>query len=252
MTDAVVLMSGGMDSTTALAYALDLGLDVHGLTVRYGSSHQEHEVFAAQEVADYFGIERSVYELPNEIFKTEQSSLTGKREMPEMTYDEIIASEGPSPTVVPFRNANLLSVATSVAVTLGASQIWAGMHATDANNWAYPDCTPEFLGAFAACVYIGTYHQVQLKFPFIWLQKTDLIPLAAEYSAPLNVTWSCYQPVQYAQLVKQPADERYSYKQCGVCPTCVERIEAFRANGYQDPVPYAIEIDWEGGRAWKN
>ncbi|MCA1799899.1 MAG: 7-cyano-7-deazaguanine synthase, partial [Actinobacteria bacterium] len=140
-----------------------------------------------------------------------------------------------SPTYVPFRNGNLLSAAAAIALGVGASRIYYGAHSEDARNWAYPDCTPEFNGAMANAIYVGTYHKVRLITPLQNLNKRGVIDLAAHIDAPLELTWSCYQGGEIA---------------CGECPTCTGRIKAFMAEGFIDPVPYAIDIDWRNCVAW--
>jgi len=152
-----------------------------------------------------------------------------KLNQPEMSYEDIEDSYGVSPTYVPFRNANFLSIASTHALVHGASEVWAGMHAEDAHNWAYPDCTPEFLGAMSAAIYVGSYHQVRLITPHQWRTKADVVRRGYELDVPFEHTWSCYAG---------------GVKHCGTCPTCVGRINAFRAIEREDPVPYEIDIDW--------
>jgi 7-cyano-7-deazaguanine synthase len=137
-----------------------------------------------------------------------------------MTYKEIAEVEGPSPTYVPFRNAILLSMATAIALTAGAEEVFIGVHAEDARNWAYPDCTPEFTGAMANAIYVGTYHKVRLVTPFSFWMKREIVALGLALKVPYQLTWTCYEGG------KVP---------CMKCPSCVERAEAFKANGVIDP-----------------
>jgi 7-cyano-7-deazaguanine synthase len=156
--------------------------------------------------------------------------------MPHQTYQEINESVGPSPTVVPFRNANIISVCTSVAAAQGYDEVYIATHATDSHNWAYPDCSPEFMGAMANAIWVGTYGKVRLKTPFTWLTKDDIIERAYELCVPVQLTRSCYEATEAA---------------CGVCPTCVERIAAFQNQGWIDPVDYMTQdIDWYGCKPW--
>src|SRR5262245_9556666 len=134
-------------------------------------------------------------------------------EMPHVTYEELQKAEGPSPTYVPYRNGSFLSLAASGALDMGADTIYAGMHGEDAHNWAYPDCTPEFIGAMQNAIYIGTYYKVRLVCPFTYMTKADIIKLGLDLLAPLHLTMSCYEG-------RDPA--------CGVCPTCIARLEAFK------------------------
>ena len=94
----------------------------------------------------------------------------------------------------------------------------------------YPDCTPEFIGAMAAAVYVGTYHKVRLLTPLQWMDKKEVVLTGMHLEAPYELTWSCYNGAEVA---------------CGVCPTCRSRRESFALNGYKDPVPYADEIPYD-------
>jgi 7-cyano-7-deazaguanine synthase len=223
---AVVLLSGGLDSTTVLAMALRLHNlkpeNVLGLSLDYGQKHSI-EAQASAEVARHYGISWLQKKLDPDIFATDESSLTGNREMPHETYQELMSGDGPSPTYVPFRNANLLSVATAIALSMAADSVYFGAHAEDAHNWAYPDCTPEFIGSMANAIYVGTYHKVRLVTPVEWMMKKDIVALGLQLEVPYQLTHSCYEG-------KIPA--------CGECPTCVERLQAFLLNGTDDPIAY--------------
>ncbi len=233
---AIVSLSGGTDSTVIMAMAAERFDKIVAVSAFYGQKH-EKELESAAEVAKFYGAEHVVLQLPN-IFGGAGSTLIDPGlEQPQLSYLEILETVGPSPTVVPFRNANLISAATTIAVVKEASHVLVGMHATDANNWAYPDCTPEFLGAMANAIYVGTYQEVRLEFPLIWMHKIHVIRRGIELNAPFELTWSCYEG----------GDD-----QCGTCPTCVERIESFRFNRYADPVPYAIPIDWGNHLAYSS
>ena len=104
------------------------------------------------------------------------------------------------------------------------------MHAEDAHNWAYPDCTPEFIGAMANAMYVGSYHKVRLITPHEWRTKAEVVAAGMKLDVPFGMTWSCYNGREY---------------HCGVCPTCVGRIQAFAINGKRDTAGYEIEIDWD-------
>jgi 7-cyano-7-deazaguanine synthase len=232
---AVVLLSGGLDSSTALYQAIVDGADeVMAVSIKYGSKHQERETDAASAVVFAAGtqfaedviVESRTVQLPK-IFTGGHSALMGDVEMPMEVYRDYESGEGESITVVPFRNANLLAAATTIAEVLGYDRVYAGMHATDHGTWAYPDCTPEFLGAMANALYVGTLGRVRLVFPFIWMTKADVVTRAVLLDVPVGLTYSCYEGRD---------------KHCGQCPTCLERIKAFQEAGYKDPASYEVPI----------
>lgn len=233
---AVVSFSGGLDSTSCLAYAVhEHGAEnVTAVSFNYGQKHTV-ELECARDVANHFHVDHRIITLPR-IFGDAGSTLVeGGGETPHMTYKEIEETQGVSPTYVPFRNANLISMATTVAVSLveGTEDhafVYAGVHSEDARNWAYPDCSPEFIGAMANAIYVGTYGKVRLVTPLEWMMKKDVVMFGLKYGAPFALTHSCYEG-------QRPA--------CGLCPTCVERIEAFKSNGLCDPIQYVIPVDWE-------
>lgn len=228
---AMVLLSGGIDSTTALALAKRDCQEVLTLSIYYGQKHDK-EVQHAEMIAKHFAVPHLVLTLPDDLFKGYGSTLIDSDlEQPKATYKELMDGEGVSATYVPFRNGNFLSVATSLSLIYKCTHIYWAPHATDAHHNAYPDCTPEFAGAMAGAIFIGSNQQVQLVTPFQFLTKQEVVKLGIEMNLPYELTWSCY--------VGGDA-------QCGVCPTCVERIEAFQDNVRIDPVPYIIDIDWRG------
>ena len=230
--NALVLLSGGLDSTVALAeaYKMHEG-SVGAISFKYGQTHTT-ELNAAAAVVDYYGLTyHNVVQLP-EVFAGTGSVIVAENEeeIPEASYEELSDEFGVSPTYVPYRNGNFLSLAATVALVEGADEVWAGMHAEDAHNWAYPDCTPEFLGAQSAAIYVGTYYAIRLITPHQWRTKSDVVQRGLDLRVPFELTWSCYEGRNQA---------------CGVCATCVGRIQAFARVGEQDPVSYEIEIDWE-------
>ncbi len=222
---AVVLLSGGLDSTVcALLAARSFQADrVAALNILYGQKHSK-EAQAARKIAGYLGL--GSYEqlkLSEGLFGGAGSTLIDAgKEIPSGPYPE---EPGPVSTYVPFRNGTFISVAAAYALKVNAEAIYFGAHAEDALNWAYPDCTPEFLGAMKNAVWVGTYHKVRLITPLEWLTKADIVKLGRGLGAPFELTWSCYQGGEEA---------------CGICATCISRLEAFRVNGLIDPIKYRV------------
>lgn len=220
---AIVVLSGGLDSTVALALALKENDEVAAITFEYGQRHSK-ETDSAASICEHYGItgHRIVF-VP---LGKGGVLMDSEQQMPHATYEELKSSVGPSPTYVPYRNGCFLSLAASYALEAGAQTIYAGMHAEDAHNWAYPDCTPEFIGAMQNAIYIGTYHQVRLVCPFTYMTKAQIVKLGMSLNAPFHLTWSCYEGGDVA---------------CGQCPTCVGRLEAFKENRDHDPILYAFD-----------
>jgi len=234
MKKAMVVLSGGLDSTVALYEAIDtVGIqNVEAVSFLYGQKHSK-ELDAANDITMALGIQWDCITLPS-IFGGTDSVLVQSNalDMPEVSYEDINEAGGVSPTYVPYRNGNFLSMATTYAMTRFPDddiEVWAGMHAEDAHNWAYPDCTPEFIGAMANAMYIGSYHKVRLITPHEWRSKAEVVASGMKLDVPFSMTWSCYNGRTY---------------HCGVCPTCVGRIQAFAINGLRDTAAYEIEIDW--------
>ena len=232
MSKAIVLLSGGLDSTTVATMAVKefSAENVVAATLFYGQKHSV-ELDAAKAVVEYLGIKKHyIRSLPEDIFRGFGSTLVdADKPNPEVTYEELMKQAGPSPTYVPFRNGNLLAVAAALALVEGCDLLFYGAHAEDARNFAYPDCTFEFNGAMANAIYVGTYYKVRMVVPLQWMTKTEVVKKAIEVGAPIHLTHSCYNGTRPA---------------CGKCPTCISRIEAFKAAGYRDPIPYATKVDW--------
>ncbi len=216
---AVVLHSGGIDSTTCLFLAVrDFGnRNVVALSIHYGQRHSK-ELEHAQEICNSIGVEHHIVEGP----VLPMSMLTNPDvPVPSASYEEL--GPGVSPTYVPYRNGNLLSLVAAIAQAQSMSAIYFGAHAEDAHNWAYPDCTPEFIGAQANAIYIGTYHQVRLVTPLEWLTKADIVTLGTGLGVPWKLTWSCYKGEKV---------------HCGTCPTCLARHDGFVKANITDPTVY--------------
>jgi len=219
MTDRLVLLSGGIDSTTTLAMARTNVVDDERLgtiSFNYGQIHSK-ELQAAAKISKHYNAHHYEQDIPVRF----DTVLTGTGEVPKGTYGD---HPGLSPTYVPYRNGTLLSLATIVAVRDGWHEIWFGAHASDWNAWAYPDCSPEFMSHQEHAIWIGTDQTVRLITPIIKVPKSEVVKQGVELNAPIELTWSCY---------------RGGERQCGTCPTCHERKAAFKANDLVDPVSYA-------------
>jgi len=233
MEHALVLFSGGLDSTTLIMKPIEAGYErITLLSVDYGSRHAHAELPAAKRVFEwYHEIYSHVqwtylqYNIPRILFAGGSSSLMEDVEVPDGRYLDP-GTEGPTNTEVPFRNANLLSIATTYAMKYKAKTVYAGMHASDHEKWAYPDCSPEFLGAMSNAIYVGTMHRVRLVTPFVWMTKAEIACYGANLGAPLEKTWSCYRGGDF---------------HCGTCPTCLERHEAMSAAYGVDPTKYMVQ-----------
>lgn len=220
-----VLLSGGIDSTTALAVAVrNLGqANVRCISIDYGQRHKT-EIAHAAKVAAFWGRPHSVIELPGIVPKTLLTDAT--RELPNASYADL--PHGISPTYVPFRNGLMLSVlASHIQGTLADENeaiLYFGAHREDAIGEAYPDCNFQFTGAMANAIYVGTYNRVKLEVPFQWFLKHEIIELGAKLGAPYHLSWSCYAG---------------GAVHCGTCPTCRARREAFILAKVEDPTEYA-------------
>lgn len=222
---AMVLSSGGVDSTTALGLAVGkYGREqVIALSLSYGQKH-EKEIEAAKAVAAYYGIEQLFLDL-SRIFQYSNCSLLKQsaEEIPEKSYaKQIQETKGESPvsTYVPFRNGLFLSTAASIALSKGCQAIYYGVHADDAVGFAYPDCSPVFNEAMNQAIWEGSGHQLKIEAPFVHKNKSEVVKIGLELGVPYELTWSCYEGGE---------------KPCGKCGTCMDRAAAFAANGVEDP-----------------
>jgi len=217
----VVLLSGGLDSSTLLAHTLDSAHEVElALSVFYGQRHAARELAAAEAVAAHYGVEHAVLDLSGWGKLLTGSSLTDPSvAVPHGHY----ADESMKATVVPNRNATLLMAAVGIAQSKGAVSVLTAVHAGD--HPVYPDCRPGFISAADQAAHLGTGGIVGVIAPFVHKSKTDIAALAKELRVPVQLTWSCYEGGNV---------------HCGRCGTCVERIEALRDSGWADPTVYAL------------
>ncbi|MBE5940826.1 MAG: 7-cyano-7-deazaguanine synthase QueC [Lachnospiraceae bacterium] len=217
---ALVLFSGGVDSTTCLAMAIDkYGKEnTVALSVSYGQKHVK-EIEAAENVIKYYNVEHIKIDLAN-IFEYSDCSLLSHSdgEIPKEEYaKQLEKTDGkPVSTYVPFRNGLFLSVAASIALSKGCSVIYYGAHSDDAAGSAYPDCSDAFNKAINDAIYIGSGNELKVEAPFVKLNKADVVRIGLGLKVPYELTWSCYEG---------------SDKPCGKCGTCIDRKAAFEANG---------------------
>jgi 7-cyano-7-deazaguanine synthase len=225
--NAVVLLSGGLDSATTLAIAAREGFETHALTFRYGQRH-DREIEAARRVAAALGVARHVVaEIDLRLFGG--SALTGDLAIPKDRSEREMASGIPV-TYVPARNTIFLSFALAWAEVLGAADIFLGVNALDYSG--YPDCRPEYLQAYQRMADLATKAGVEgrqrlaIHAPLLTLSKAQIIRRGIELGVDFRLTWSCYDPA--------PSGEA-----CGRCDSCRLRLKGFAEAGAQDPIRYA-------------
>ena len=229
---ALILSSGGVDSTVCVAIAVDkLGAEnVSTVSVSYGQKHSK-ELECAAKVADFYHTGHYELDLSNILKYSNCSLLKGSTDtIPEMSYAEQIEKngEGKVSTYVPFRNGLMLSAVAALAQSIYPDDdvdIYLGAHADDAAGDAYADCSQEFTDAMTEAINIGTYGKVHVCAPLVNMNKAHVVKRGLELGAPFNYTWSCYEGGD---------------RPCGKCGTCIDRAAAFAASGVKDP---ALEGD---------
>ena len=227
---ALVLFSGGLDSTVCLGLAVqEYGAkNVLALSVFYGQRHKK-ELEAAERVARHYGVETMTLDLAG-IFKGSKCTLLEGAEgsVPHADYAEQLKDSNGTPvsTYVPFRNGLFLSCAASVALSRGCEAVYYGAHADDAAGSAYPDTSAAFNRAITEAIRLGSGGAVRVEAPFINKTKADVVACGLHIGVPFELTWSCYEGHDRA---------------CGVCGTCRDRLKAFRMNHVKDPIPYESE-----------
>ena len=221
---ALVLLSGGIDSSTCLAIAVKKygAQEVMALSVGYGQKHS-CEIQAARNIAGYYNVVHKELDL-SKLFEGSDCSLlsSSENEIPKESYEEQLKKTDGAPvsTYVPFRNGLFLSSAASIALSNGCSEIYYGAHSDDAAGNAYPDCSSDFNDAINRAIHLGSGGQLNVVAPFIGLTKAQVVSKGLALNAPYELTWSCYEG---------------SDKPCGKCGTCRDREAAFAANGVKDP-----------------
>ena len=239
MNKAVVLTSGGLDSTTCIGIALAEEREIYPISVDYGQRHKK-ETQAIQDVVDYYrglskqtmpyGYERMVKELRKVVIDLRAiggSALTDDNIAVPTGRDEAKMSTDIPPTYVPARNTILLSIALGYAEVVEADEIWIGVNDVDYSG--YPDCRPEYLLEFENLANLATVRGIKgyylnIRAPLLKLTKAEIIKRGMELGVPYHLTWSCYQGGD---------------KACGICDSCILRQKGFEEAGSKDPIAYA-------------
>jgi 7-cyano-7-deazaguanine synthase len=220
---AVVLVSGGMDSCVTAAIANSLGYELAFLHLNYGQRTEKRELKAFNDIADFYNVKKRLVISVEHLKLIGGSSLTDEN-IPVEKAD--LKRTGIPTSYVPFRNANMLSIAVSWAEVIGATKIFIG--AVEEDSSGYPDCRKEFYNAFNEVIRLGTKagvegRPIRIVTPIIDMKKWEIVKKGIELGAPLHLTWSCYQREDIA---------------CGVCDSCALRLRGFQIAGVDDPIPY--------------
>ena len=220
---AICLVSGGMDSCVTAAIASEDATALAFLHVSYGQRTEARERRAFEEIADHYGVKQRLIVSLEHFAQIGGSSLTDR----ELAVTPANLKNHLIPTsYVPFRNAHLLSIATSWAEVIHADSIYIG--AVEEDSSGYPDCRPEFYEAFQQIVKLGTKPEtrIEIRTPVIAMKKSQIVELGRTLNAPFELTWSCYSQSEQA---------------CGDCDSCALRLRAFRDAGVRDPIPYLLD-----------
>lgn len=213
----IILLSGGIDSTVTFYEALEKYEVMMTVSFDYGSKHNHKEIPFAKKHSEEAGIKHEVVDLGfvNKLFNS--SLLQSGENIPEGYYEE----ESMKSTVVPFRNGIMLSIVAGIAESINANGIVIGAHSGD--HAIYPDCREDFMQSMSGAIEKGTYEEVKLLRPFIDKRKEDIVARGHELGVDFSQTWSCYKGGNV---------------HCGLCGTCIERKEAFKISGVEDPTIY--------------
>jgi 7-cyano-7-deazaguanine synthase len=219
---AVLLMSGGMDSAVVTAWTVKEGFDCAALHLNYGQKTQERELEAFHDICSHFGIENRLVVDVSFLAQIGGSSLTD--DTIEVS-DAVPGSQTVPSSYVPFRNANILAIATSWAEVINAEAIIIGAMEEDSSG--YPDCRESFYDAFQKAIELGTKPEtnIQILTPIIHSKKSEIVKMGLELNVPFDKTWSCYKSSDFA---------------CGKCDSCHLRLKGFAEAGEKDPIPYKI------------
>jgi 7-cyano-7-deazaguanine synthase len=219
---AIILVSGGMDSCAVAAIMQARGLELNFLHTNYGQRTERKELECFHALADHFNVARRLVVDIRHLAAIGGSSLTDTNI--EVTPAALDSGEVPS-SYVPFRNANILAIATSWAEVIGAGIIAIG--AVEEDSSGYPDCREVFYDAFQRTIDLGTRPEtaIRIETPVIHMSKADIVGSGLEHNAPFQLTWSCYKREDLA---------------CGECDSCALRLRGFAMAGAVDPIGYAV------------
>lgn len=210
----LVLLSGGVDSSTCLAMAKASDQDILAVTFTYNQQHEHMELEAAKQIVAHYQVAHKIIDLSS-IFQDSQSALSMNNSI-EISEGDYASQDTPN-TEVEFRNGVFLAILASLAKQHGASEIYFGAHQDD-SGVVYPDCSPEFINHLNQAIQIGTSQTVSINAPFMQVKKEDIVRIGITLDVPYELTYSCYQGTDPA---------------CGVCGTCIDRQKAFSANGLE-------------------
>ncbi|MBI5403644.1 MAG: 7-cyano-7-deazaguanine synthase QueC [Ignavibacteriae bacterium] len=218
---AIVLVSGGMDSALTAAFAFKK-YELAFLHVNYGQRTQRRELKAFHDIAKYYNVKKKLIVDISYLKEIGGSSLTDKKI--RVSKADLNSKKIPS-SYVPFRNANILSIATSWAEVIGAEKIYIG--AVEEDSSGYPDCRKKFFDSFNKMINLGIKPDTDIEIvtPLIGFSKKEIVMKSVELKSPLYLTWSCYNS---------------NDKACGVCDSCALRLRGFQQAGLKDPVSYKV------------
>ena len=218
---AIVLSSGGVDSTTCLGMKIkELGKEnVVSVSVFYGQKLKK-ELEYSSKIAEYYGVRHIFFNLSEVLKYSDCSLMEGGQNVKTGSYTDQLKTDKELTSYVPFRNGLMLSVVASLAYSLFKNdecQVVIGCHLSD---FGYADCTKDFVDALAKAIHIGTYNKVTLVTPLMGMEKADVVKEGLKIGVPYQYTWSCYEGKE---------------RPCGKCGSCIDRANAFKKNGIKDP-----------------
>lgn len=224
---AVIVLSGGLDSTTCMGLAQEAGYELYPITFQYGQRH-EREVEQARKIAHHYGV--NDHRIADISFLNQIGGSALTDDALEVRTDD--AKDDIPATYVPARNMIFLSLASAYAEVVGAETVYIGVSAVDYSG--YPDCRPEFIDSMAETVNLATKagvsgEKINIKAPLIQLTKKETVEEGLRLNVPYSLTTSCY-------LGREEA--------CGECDSCQLRIKGFKEAGAEDPIAYSLDVEW--------